>query len=327
MVEIMDWITPTSVTETNSAIEYSNSLLYGFKLYVLELQQHKWFLHFASPSNDEFLWIECAALFPFVKKYLPIKTFETIEITDVFQIDYHVKKYMQCYGVENVRGGTYSNEFLDDAIVSFLETEINANVNNYFNRQDMIDNISKTYNSINTIDELKKQRDYLRDEFVKYTELKQIIKDFSGDNKINRELIDDLEWMYSYITSVVDSISVDKISKTDSNRYKEILNKFKTVRNVFNNVLEKPLKFDNAVHLNHPEFIFDRYFYHSHNYYERMQCVNGAETAFSLFQCFEYMSYSIINRLDEFIFDLSTYDYDYEEKLLNSIEYLENLVA
>lgn len=297
-----------------------------FNLYVLELQENKWFLHYASPSNDEFLWTECSAMFPFVNKYSPVKTFETIAIQDIFQIDYYVKKYMSCYGIENVRGGSYSNETLDTNTITFLQTELDANKNDYFNRQVMIDNIWKKYGNIITIDDRKKQIEYIRGDIKKYRDLKQLIKLLSADNKINRELIDDLEWIYSRIVTVCSTVP-EKLSKTDGDRYKEIMDKFKIAKNVFVNVLEKPLRFDNMIALNTPEFVFDSYFYHSHNDFERIKCINNIDFALSLFQCFEYMCYSIINRLDEFIFDLSTYDTDYEYVLVCSAEYLENMVA
>ena len=294
-----------------------------FDLYVLKLQENKWFLHFASPSNEDNLWIECATLYPYVKKHLPIKTFQVININDIFEIDFYVKKYMFCYGIENVRGGSYVDEILDDKVLHVLNIELESNKESYFSRQYVVDNLFKKYQNIKDI-EKEKEKEYLSAELLKYRELCKTIQTVSCGNKLNRTLLDDVEWIYSHIMYVVSNIP-EKICKEDSNIYNNIIEKMKLVVDIFTKYFDKPLSFKNEVYLYHPEFIFDNYFYHSHNAYGRERCVRESIEAYQTVEYIEYMCYFIINRLEEFEFDLTTYGDNYEENLNYSIEYLENI--
>jgi hypothetical protein len=289
-----------------------------FNLYVLELQENKWFLHFASPSNDEKLWLECASMFPFVKRYCPLKTFQVIKINDIFEIDYYVKKYMQCYGIENVRGGSYNEEILDSNTIIFLNRELDANKDYYFNKQIIIDNISKKYDKEN---DFVREKDILQKELVKYRGLCKTIETIRCGGKINRILIDDIEWLYSHIIYVIGN-SPTKISKEDANKYRKIIEKIKTVVNLFTKFFDKSLNFESPVLLHNPEFILDNYFYHYHN---KDRHIHEPRQAYKTIEYFEYMCYFIINRLEEYEFDLTTYTHDYESILTYSIEYLENI--
>jgi len=326
-------------------------VFYYFRLYVLELQEHKWFLHFASPSNDEYLWIECASQFPFVNKYLPVKTVEVIKIDSILDIDFYVKKYMYCYGIENVRGGSYSDEILNNNAKTFLNNEINADGSNYFKNQIMMDNIYKKYvgftqfcvenaqmatlpsliysHEVGILNEkmCKREEDftkemrYLQEELIKCREVKKKIK-YIGP--INRSILDDLDWLVYYIVCVVTNEENKKISPQDSVKYRKIIEKLKTAKNVFTNVLEQPIKYDdNIVFLKNPEFILDDFFYHSHIENVKQRCAKNMEAVEKQIRYFEYMCYFIINRLEEFEFDLSTYN---EECILVSINYLNNVI-
>jgi hypothetical protein len=294
-----------------------------FDLYVLNLQENKWFLHFASPSNDENLWIECATLFPYVKKYYPIKTFQVIKIHDIFEIDFYVKKYMFCYGIENVRGGSYVDEILNEHLIYSLNKELESNKDTYFARQYIIDCVCKKYK---TIKDIEKEKELAQIDLLNYRELCKTIEVVSCGKKLNRKLFDDIEWIYSHIIYVITE-TPDKLRKEDGFKYKDILNKFKLVVDVFTKFFGNPLKFKNSVLLYHPEFIFDYYFYHSHNSYGRQRCIHESHEAYKTLEYFEYMCYFIINRLEEFEFDLTTYPDNHGDFLNYSIEYLENIVT
>jgi hypothetical protein len=296
-------------------------IFYYFRLYVLELQEQKWFIHFASPANDEYLWIECASQFPFVNKYLPIKTVEVIKIANFLDIDFYVKKYMYCYGIENVRGGSYAGEILDPNTINFLNSEINADGSCYFKKQIMMDNIYKKYAYLQSEEDFIKEMRYLQEVLIKCNEVKKKIKEIG---EINRTLLDELEWLVYYIVCTVTDEVNSKISPEDSVRYVKIIKKLKTATNVFTNVLEQPIKdVNNIVFLKHPEFLLDDFFYHSHRKYVKQRCATNMEAVEKQVKYFEYMCYFIINRLEEFEFDLSTYD---EECILVSINYLNNVI-
>jgi len=63
------------------------------------------------------------------KRYKPISLIETIKSTSYFDEDKYVKEYMAKYGIDNVRGGTYSNIVLDKNSLAVLEKEIRHSKN------------------------------------------------------------------------------------------------------------------------------------------------------------------------------------------------------
>ena len=58
------------------------------------------------------------------KKHKPVSLIKTIKNTSQFDEDKYVKEYMAKYGIENVRGGSYSNIVLDANSIATLEKEI-----------------------------------------------------------------------------------------------------------------------------------------------------------------------------------------------------------
>jgi hypothetical protein len=66
------------------------------------------------------------------KIYKPIQLYELIPDCDDFDEDKVTLKYMNKYGIDNVRGGTYVQFNLDDAIRSHIEKSINSATNKCF---------------------------------------------------------------------------------------------------------------------------------------------------------------------------------------------------
>jgi len=58
------------------------------------------------------------------KKYRPIKIIEQIAGADEFDEDRYTKKYMKKYGIDNVRGGAYTQIELPDYSILALEKEL-----------------------------------------------------------------------------------------------------------------------------------------------------------------------------------------------------------
>lgn len=94
------------------------------KLYVLECTNKKYYVgttvrnlndrvdeHFSNNGSE---W---------TKKYKPIRVIESLNIINGSEEDIYTKKYMQKYGIQNVRGGSYSKIILDDYKIKALEDE------------------------------------------------------------------------------------------------------------------------------------------------------------------------------------------------------------
>lgn len=60
-----------------------------------------------------------------IQIYKPLKIVEQFETFDIFAENNTTKKYMKLYGIENVRGGSYSNVDLDNSQIKSLEKELN----------------------------------------------------------------------------------------------------------------------------------------------------------------------------------------------------------
>ena len=58
------------------------------------------------------------------KKYKPIQIEKIFENSSPFDEDKFVKEYMDKYGIDKVRGGTYINEILTDNQISNLKKEL-----------------------------------------------------------------------------------------------------------------------------------------------------------------------------------------------------------
>lgn len=93
-------------------------------VYVLSLEHGKYYV--GSTENLE-VRIEAhssgrGALW--TKLHKPIKVIEVIRGCDEFDEDKYVKKYMHRYGIDNVRGGSYVFDRLDDTTKKFIEREL-----------------------------------------------------------------------------------------------------------------------------------------------------------------------------------------------------------
>lgn len=98
-------------------------------IYVLQLQNDKYYVgktinphfrietHFTNNGSE---W---------TKLYKPIKLVELIPNCDHYDEDKYTYKYMDMFGIDNVRGGSYSTPVLDNCTINHL-VKISNSVNN-----------------------------------------------------------------------------------------------------------------------------------------------------------------------------------------------------
>ena len=98
-------------------------------IYILKLKEGKYYI--GKTKNIEKRWNEhlSGEGSAWTKKYKPTFLMKIIVSTSYFDEDKYVKEYMAKYGIENVRGGTYSNIVLDDNSILVLEKEIRHSQN------------------------------------------------------------------------------------------------------------------------------------------------------------------------------------------------------
>jgi predicted GIY-YIG superfamily endonuclease len=99
------------------------------QIYILKLRGGKYYI--GNTRNIERRWEEhiTGRGAGWTKKHIPISLIKTIKSTSQFDEDKYVKEYMAKYGIENVRGGTYSNIDLDTNCIAILEKEIRHSKN------------------------------------------------------------------------------------------------------------------------------------------------------------------------------------------------------
>jgi predicted GIY-YIG superfamily endonuclease len=92
-------------------------------IYVIRLENNKYYI--GKTNNIERRFIEhCSSNNKWLKMYKPIEVIETYHIESIFSEDLYVKEYMNKYGINNVRGGTYSTFDLSEDIIELLNREI-----------------------------------------------------------------------------------------------------------------------------------------------------------------------------------------------------------
>jgi len=97
----------------------------SFNLYVLELVKNKYYIGKTSKSVPYRFYEHKKGIgAEWTKLYKPIKILEQFESTDKFIENIYMKKYMDRYGIENVRGGSYANTKLFDWQIKALEHEL-----------------------------------------------------------------------------------------------------------------------------------------------------------------------------------------------------------
>lgn len=99
------------------------------QIYILKLRGGKYYI--GKTRNIERRWEEhiTGRGAGWTKKHIPISLIKTIKSTSQFDEDKYVKEYIAKYGIENVRGGTYSNVVLDANSIAILEKEIRHSKN------------------------------------------------------------------------------------------------------------------------------------------------------------------------------------------------------
>jgi hypothetical protein len=130
----------------------------------------------------------------------------------------------------------------------------------------------------------------------------------SYKQRINRSKIDEILWIKekNFILEIEfiekGFLEKNKISNEDNERYKNNLDFFLFVYQVFIKYIDKPISFEPIIFCEYPQFLLDYIFYHKHN-------ITNKSSIFSqinkLLETFEYMTYTIINQIEEYEFDLT----------------------
>lgn len=319
-------------------MNYYFSTLYT--VYALELSHKKWFIYVSSEHDIKDVYLKSQLQHEYIANHLPILSHNSTNIHDVLDINYFVKKYMRMYGINNVRGGSYSNEILSSNTKEVLEKEINASFNDYNKYIDTsIDDYKKI--SLWSSDKIKEtKKELLRKQELFTIENEQyntLQKPFhNSNNKISRQLIVDFNWLNNTVDELInDYIRVyqEPINIMDEDTYE-----------VSSNIQDKYTSFKEKLYgLNqrfYETYEGEKYLYSSYDeinkYINRLDPFfliideyidfnSVVSNKYNVLRQVEYMIYSLINLLDEYTFDVNSYPENFTFITNWKLQQLENI--
>lgn len=101
-----------------------NNIMDIWNIYILELTENKYYVgKTKKPSNrlNEHFSGNGSA---WTKKYPPVKLIDFVENCNSFDEDKYTLQYMNIYGIENVRGGSYTQINLDEHTLSHIQKQL-----------------------------------------------------------------------------------------------------------------------------------------------------------------------------------------------------------
>ncbi len=113
--EITDMLTQYEHTE-----DWENKPLY---LYYVALDNDKLMLHADFKKENEEIIEYCEKIYEYVKVNKPTKIVYITEVNDLYDVDRDVKIYMNMFGIENTRGGSYSEIDIPEYLLKAIQHE------------------------------------------------------------------------------------------------------------------------------------------------------------------------------------------------------------
>ena len=121
-------------------------------LHIIVLQKEKLFLHVSTHNedNEPTILLECELINNYASIYKPIRILDTVAIFQEYEVDFFVKKYMNFYDIDSVRGGSYTNEILNENERQYILHEQTHNLDMNELQCDIISDIVVKYKDIVT---------------------------------------------------------------------------------------------------------------------------------------------------------------------------------
>lgn len=289
-----------------------------YLLYMILLENEKLFFYVSTQKDDSRVMKECLISYEFVRNNPPLQILKKTHFQYIMEVDFYVKRNMLSAGIDKVRGGTYSMEIIPDFLLKTLELELSASLDKYKKEQDVFTEIYNKYNTefLNDTEKREKEVITIKKELDAYNLILDTKRLLDNDNKITRDILIDIEWTINKCTTLEEEFNkkgrLEKStpSTLEINRYKNLLVSFKMLYNTFNTHMDKPLNYQHMIFIEHPQCILDTIFFNTEHITEENKWFSEIKM---LLEKYEYMAYSIINKCDEYEFDLTTFPNNFKQ--------------
>lgn len=282
-----------------------------YDVYVYKLKNGKYLLYPAIISNDNVQYDtsdkECMFLYHECLLNTGIETLEKINTNiKAWQIDGLVHLYMHLFGIENVRGGRYRDAILSDETKETISESIKYFTNGL---DEDLRQIEKYHNSVNNnICDLES----IHSQYEEYRNLEQ----HRNNYKVNRDLLNELEWLKQIIETPVERFFSIK------ERYYELIDNLRVIYKKYKTTFEDTAHKIASVYRVHQWFfdenpmvgqLIEQQLINPIMYLDS-RVIFGERRRYSLCFCpkdqlfldiFTMIVYTFINREDEIIFDMS----------------------
>ena len=285
-------------------------------IYVFQLEKSRYFLYSGeSDKTDAETMLSAEIQYDFLQKYRPIKVLKKIKSIGMFDLDNHVKQYMILVGYQNVRGGSYIEDVLSPQQEELLMKELQT-ASNYPNAHALlIKELIRNYASVTmTKKDILLEKKRIETSYSRYKKEKT---EFDNIQKVDPEgFLKDLVWLKkTAFTNIeycenkeVNTYLFSIINKEQRIRYLQIIEKIKQIYHLFSCLTGKISEY--PAYIKYPEFLLDDFFYHLRNVSSNVSIENLENFCY----VYEYFTNTIINRMDEYQFDINTWENDMEWK-------------